>query len=226
VDGIELAMKLFVVGGVGLAGSIATWVWRRDPRRRARRLLTHGDGKPLGAIAQGERARVHGVVSRGEQTLEAPFTRRRCVAYRMIIEVWEQEDGWREVSAGEESAPFELISEGIGARVEGPFLIGLEFDARSDDEPELSARDAASFRRLGIELTDSFDRPRRLRYREAALEPGDPIWVLGRASVVVDPSGRRESPCGQPVKRVIRGTERDPVVIADEVQPGVLDSFE
>lgn len=226
MDGFYLASELVIVGGTGLVGAIATWAWWRDPRRRARRMLTRADGKPLGALAEGERARVHGVVVRGERTLEAPFTGRRCVAYRMIAEVWEQEDGWREVAVAEESAPFELASEGVEARVEGPFLVGLEFDARNENEREHSARVASAFRRLGVELIDSFDRPRRLRYREAALEPGDPVWVLGRASVVVDPSGRRESPRGQPVKRVIRGTRRDPVVLADEAAPGVLDRFQ
>jgi hypothetical protein len=220
VDIVALG-KLFVAGAAGLAVSLAVSHWWRDPRRRSRRLLARAEQKPLAAISEGERARVHGVVLRGAQMLEAPFTGRRCVAYRIVAEVWEQEDGWREVAASESSAPFALASEGVEARVEGPFLVGLEYDARSEDEPELSPRVAATYRRLGIELTDSWDRPRRLRFREAALEPGDPIWVLGRASVVVDPSGRRESPRGQPVKRVIRGTKREPVVIADEDAPGL-----
>lgn len=220
------AAKLFIVGGTALVGAIATWVWWRDPRRRARRLLARADGKPLPALAEGERARVHGVVMRGDRALEAPFTGRRCVAYRMIAEVWEEEGGWREVAASEDAAPFELASEGVEARVEGPFLVGLEFDARSEKEREHSPRVASTYRRLGVDLIDSFDRPRRLRFREAALEPGDPVWVLGCASVVVDPSGRRESPRGQPVKRVIRGTKRDPVVIADEAAPGVLDRLQ
>jgi hypothetical protein len=70
------------------------------------------------------------------------------------------------------------------ARIEGTVLMGLEFDTS------------------------------RLGFHEAILQDGDPIWVLGRASLAVHPHGTRESTRGQPMVPVFRGTPQDPVVVA------------
>jgi hypothetical protein len=57
---------------------------------------------------------------------------------------------------------------------------------------------------------------------EAILEEGDPVFVLGQASLAVDQRGQRETSRRQPMLRVITGSDRRPTVIADEHAPGDL----
>jgi hypothetical protein len=101
--------------------------------------------------------------------------------------------GYRMVSDGSQKggvtewvdcAPFELVADGAVARVEGTVLMGLELDTG------------------------------KLGFYEAILQDGDPIWVRGRASLLVDPRGTRDGTRGQPMLPVFRGTPQDPVVLA------------
>jgi hypothetical protein len=210
---------------VAVIASIASY--RREPNRRARRLLASAAAKPLEAVVDGDRARVHGVARRGpEGTVEAPFTRRACFAFRVIIEE-QVENDWQEITRQELGVPFQLVADGLEARIDGPFLLALEVDARGDNHREGELPDAFldAFAALGVSPYTAWGHARHLRYLEAALEPGDPIWVLGAATKSVDPTGWRDTPRGQPQKRVISGTKRAPTIVADEDQPGVLDPF-
>jgi hypothetical protein len=206
-----------------LAVTIGVREWRH-PKRRARRMLARATEKPLGAIADGECVRVRGVALRCEPTIGAPFSGRRCMGFRATVEMLVEGD-WKEVLVHEWCGPFTLAAEGVEALVDGPFVFGLEVDARTEGEHETAPAVLEAMRRLGVDMAGALARPRRLRFREAVLEPNDPVWVLGRASVVADPDGRRESLRGEPVKRVISGSKREPVVLADEDEPGVLDRF-
>jgi hypothetical protein len=214
-----------VIGGFCIAavGAIPSW---RQPNRRARRLLARAEEKALGAVDDGDRVRVRGVARRGpEGTLRAPFTGRACLAFRVIVQV-RLEGDWEDVFSTELCVPFELVAEGLEARVDGPFLLALEVDARGDNtEVEFSEPVRDALNSLGVAPLVTWARGRRLRYLEAVLEPGDPIWVLGAATKTVDPTGRRDTLRGQPLKRIISGTKRAPTIVADEDQPGVLEPF-
>jgi hypothetical protein len=73
----------------------------------------------------------------------------------------------------------------------------------------------STLERLGIERPRKWSPTRwTLRFREVRLEEGDTIWVLGRASVVVDPSGERDDFRGPPVTRVFHGSPL--TVVADD----------
>jgi hypothetical protein len=222
-----LVGTILILAAIAMSALVVP-LWWFQPRRRARRLLARASRKPLATIVAGDRARALGVVVRAKRTVVAPFSRRRCVAFRATIEELQSQGeapAWRQIFAVEECLPFDLSADGVEAGVEGPFLLGLEVDARTEGEHETSPQVLDAMRRLGVDMQGAPGRPRKLRFREAVLEPNDPVWVLGRASVVVDPDGRRESLRGEPVKRVIRGSKREPVVLADEDGPGVLDRF-
>jgi hypothetical protein len=222
-QGIALTVTVVVAAGAGVVRYLT------DAESRARRRLFRAPEKPLGALVEGDLARVRCMALRASQSCEAPFSLRRCIGFRVTVEELVTQDGggrdWQKVVEREECAAFDVGADGIEARVEGPFVLAMEIDARSTGEAQISPKDAQGYEKLGVALTTAFGSARRLQYKEAAFEVGDPVWVLGRVSVVVDPRGRRESFRGQPVMRVIRGTKREPVVLADEDVPGVLDRF-
>lgn len=222
-----------VMAVLGIASAV---FGRKNVRTRARVLLSITEGKSLKEADDGQMVRALGMALRADRSLNAPFTGRSCFAYRATVELWDdREDGaassvtvasWREVLSREDGVAFALVSDGVEARVEGPFVIGLEVGVTSEDEGDVPRHVLETFDRLnGASLNDVYGRGRRLRFCEAVLEHGDEVWVLGRASVTVDPNGRRDSARAQPVTRAIRGTEREPVVLADEDRPGVLDRF-
>jgi hypothetical protein len=204
---------VFPLIGVGVA-----WWW--DPRHRARRLLARAEEKPLAAVVEGDHVRVRGAARRVRGSLDAPFSGRKCFAFRAVVEQ-RHENSWTEILRLERVVPFALVANGVEARVEGPVLLGLEIDHRIEDELSLQAR--LTLIEHDVDITDDCDRPLRLRCLEAALEEGDPIWVLGRARVAVDPRGQIESLRGSPVLRVFEGTKRRPIVLADEDSPGKLE---
>jgi hypothetical protein len=196
-----------------LAASGVQWWW--DRRRRARRELARAPEKPLGAVVAGERVRVRGEAQRAEAGLVGRFSGRKCIAFRATVEE-NRGTGWWEVFKMERYQPFVLVAEGVEARVEGMFHFELQIDHRIPGDPPREVVDLLGT--YGFSLTDAFGRPRRLRYLEAALEDGDSIWMLGRARVVVDPGGQRESLRSQPMLRVFEGTFDEPVILAD-VEP-------
>jgi hypothetical protein len=211
---VELLLVFLVAAGA----LVPFVVWWQAPRRR----LARAPEKLLGALEGGDRVRVRGVAQRAEGSLTTPFTGRRCIGFRAVVE--ELDDGtWTECFRVEDCRPFTLVADGAEARVEGPFLLGLEIDARSDDG--LPRDELAAIIRQGAPWVSPSSGRRAVRYHEAALEDGDPIFVLGRASIVVDPRGYRDAPRAQPTLRIISGTPRDLTVVADEDQPGVLDPF-
>jgi hypothetical protein len=213
VDPAALLPLLLVVPAIG--GGLLWW-W--DPRRRARRLLARAGEKSLGAVVEGDRVRVLGTARRAQGRVNAQFSGRVCIAFRAVAEL-RMDTEWREVFRVEHSVPFVLAADGVEARVEGPFLLGLEIDHRHA-EGELSQEVRDTLAKYGVATTDGSGRPLHLRCHEAALEDGDPIWVLGRARVAVDPRGQSDSLRGPPVLRFFEGTKRDPVILADEDSPG------
>jgi hypothetical protein len=199
-------IAVFVVA----AGIVPIVAWWRSPSRRARRLLARVAEQSLGAVGDGERVRVRGVAVRATGNLEAPFTRRKCLGFLAIVE--EQRNGtWNEILRIEECLPFIVAIDGFEARVEGPFFVGLDIDARGD---ALSPPIRETIRAHGVTLS-AWGWTLPLRFHESALEENDQIWVLGRASVVVDPRGQRQALRGLPIVRVFKGTAREPVVVAD-----------
>jgi hypothetical protein len=210
VDAGLIAPLVFVLPWAIGAGVL----WWRQPTRRARRLLARVSEKPLGEVVEGELVRVRGKVRRAGTVLDAPFSGRKCIGFRAVAE--EHEIGWKEVVRLEECAPFLLIAEGFEASVEGPFFVGLDVDLR---EGHPSREQLDTLRKHGVRPI--VDRMRRgeLRFHEALLEEGDSIWVVGRVRIAVDPRGQSDTLRGPPRLRVLEGTKRGPVVLADADRP-------
>jgi hypothetical protein len=204
-----------------MAAMVATsgFLWWMHPRRRARRLLSRARDKALTALEDGDRVRVRGIARRREAGLTSPFTGRPCIGFRATIEQRGETGGWDEILSREDCLPFDLFASGVAARVEGPFLFGLEVDVRRELDGAPSSVAPAALESFGPSLLEVLGRGLRLRFCEAALEHEQPISVLGRASVSIDPGGWRGSLRGVPIKRVIRGTREEPIVLGDEERP-------
>jgi hypothetical protein len=214
---VVLAWPIIVLVSA-ILGIVSGLAWARDPKRRARGLLARAEEKALAAVVEGDRVRVFGVARRERGTLTASFSGRPCIAFRAVVEEY-QHDGWTEILRVEHSLPFVLVADGVEARVDGSFFLGVEIDHRREDE--LTQEMIDTLVRHGVAATDSWGRPRQLRSLEAAIEHGDSIWVFGRARVSIDRRGKSEALRGPPVLRVFEGTKRDPVILADELSPGV-----
>jgi hypothetical protein len=208
------AITLLQIVAMGLPAVGYALAWWMQPKRRARRALDQAASRRLAELRDGERARLTGVARRLHEPLVSPVTGRRCIGYRFVIEE-RVADSWNVVVQGGRCAPFELVDEDAEATVEGPFLFGLDFDDRGEVWANLPPGVFRVLEEAGVSLSGPFGGEREFRFREAALRPDDRIMVLGRVSIDVDPAGRRESFRGPPMRRVIRGSTRHPIALAD-----------
>jgi hypothetical protein len=204
-------LQLISMGLPAVGYALAWWM---EPTRRARRVLDQAAARRLGDLHDGECGRFKGGARRLHETLVSPVTGRRCLGYRYVIEE-RVADSWNVVVWGGRCCPFELVDEDTEATVEGPFLFGLDFDDRGEVWANLPPGVFRVLEEAHVSLSGPFGGEREFRFREAVLRPADPIMVLGRVSIDVDPAGRRESFRGPPVRRVIRGSAREPIVLAD-----------
>jgi hypothetical protein len=199
--------------GVGLAAALVglgALVARRQPERRARRAVDAVPAVPLGGVADGQRAHVRGVARLGTAVRTSPFTGRSCIGYRFIAEVRGDED-WSTVHEEWRCDPFELVDDGVSARVEGPFVFGMAAIESSDGSADVSAEMIVALHAALVDTTLPLGGPRRFRYREARLEEGDFVSVLGEVSSVEPTSTSATGPR----RRLIRGSEKRPVFVVD-----------
>lgn len=204
-------LQLVAMGLPAVGYALAWWM---QPARRARRALDQAASCRLADLHDGEIARLTGIVRRLHEALVSPVTGRRCIGYRFVIEE-RVSDSWNIVVQGGRCAPFELVDEDAEATIEGPFLFGLDFDDRGEVWANLPPGVFRVLEEAGVSLSGPFGGEREFRFREAALRPDDRIMVLGQVSLDVDPTGRRETFRGPPVRRVIRGSARHPIALAD-----------
>jgi hypothetical protein len=196
-----------VAGMVGLSVLVS----RRQPERRARRALDATPAVPLAAVADGERAHVRGVARPGTAVRRSPFTDRTCLGYRFVAEVRSEQE-WETVHEEWRCDPFELVDDGASARVEGPFVFGMAFVEASDGTANVSAEMLAALHDALVDTMLPLGGSRRFRYREARLEEGDFVSVLGEISTVQPTS---TTSANDPRRRLIRGSEKQTVFVAN-----------
>jgi hypothetical protein len=210
------SITLLQIVAMGLPAVGYAIAWWMQPQRRARRVLERAPGKRLWDVRDGDRVRVTGVVKRLRDTVVSPVTGRRCVGFRYVIEERGSSVGdWHVVAQDSSCVAFEIVDDGVEALVEGPFLFGLDFDDRGDVWANLPPGLFGVLEHARVPLSGPLGGEKEFRFREAVLRPDDRIMVLGGISIEVDPAGRREELRGEPVLRKIRGTEAEPVALAD-----------
>jgi hypothetical protein len=191
--------------GIAVAG--AAVVWWLQPARRARRKLARAKKVRLAETRHGQKVAVRGVAGRAGQTLRSPLTGRECLAYSFTITKVEEKFG-RIVS--ERAVPFVVAADGLELSVHGDILLGFELGGVDRSlcpglNDLLAQRGFSQIGPRGEEVT--------FRCQEALLCAGDQISVLGRISLEVHPSGHRDGPRDQPVRRIMLGEVNAPVLV-------------
>ena len=202
--------------GVGAALTVYAFRWWFEPRRRARRALAAAREVALADVRNGDRPRVTGVAKARERALTSPVGRRPCIGFQLIVEERAPGDNdWRVALERSACTPFGLRDGSGEALIEGPFLLGLDPDDRGDIWANLPPSLFALLEEAGVPLTGMFGRDKAFRFREALLQPGDRITVLGRVFVEPEPSGQRDGFRAPPMRCAFKGGPREPVVVSD-----------
>jgi hypothetical protein len=163
-----LALAGFIGGLVLFARGLIAY--RRD------RLVSSVATSSLDAIAGGE-VRVSGVVEALEQTLVSPLQSRPCVWYRARIE--SSGDSSRTLLDEERAVHFR-IRDGQGHIRVVPRGARWEIETSFDEATDIAGTDPPALAlRPGTAFAAASSRGRR--YREARLEPGQTVTVIGQA---------------------------------------------
>ena len=234
---LEIVPSVAMLAGGGFIGGLALLVRGMAGYRTASRIADTSTST-IASIAAGE-VRLSGVVEPAELLLVSTFQSVPCVYYRSTLgdddaDLVPGGDGHTE----ERSVGFRLRDATgslrvfpRGARIDAPVRFDEATGAFGDDPPGLAVRtgdglrvgepdrDAAIAELLRVHdpgpatLRPSVvDDDRRWRYREARLEPGDAVTIVGRAlpfGDLSDPAGADLGAGGDPV------ADGDPEVVAD-----------
>jgi hypothetical protein len=184
----------------------ALWL---QPRRRARRVLGRLANTPIAEIKNGEWAKITGVVSVRAPLLTSPIAERECIGFRLDVE---RVDGTHSTVFERQACGAFTIADDTGqVHVDGPFLLGL--DAQGDwstMRPRLLALlDAAGVPTLQLASYRGF------AFREALLQPGDRVSVLGLAFREPDPAAPAAGFRSPPLVLRMRGSVTRPIIVAD-----------
>jgi hypothetical protein len=183
--------------------------------RAARRAVKEMKATAIAALREGELAKVTGVVSSRDPLLTSAVGRQACVGYSVIVETRGIiVEPWRLLAERKTCATFSIADDSGTAVVEGPFLLALEPDDAAWANLPVSVH-ALLWEELGKIASAYTGGENELHFQEALLMPGDRVSVVGCAAMEIDPAGRG-SYRDPPMLFHIRGSEDEPVVIADE----------
>jgi hypothetical protein len=166
----------------------------------------------IAALREGELGKIEGVAAAREPLLTSPVNGCSCIGYRIIIEQAGQ-GGWVSVVRHEAWPSFLVVDDTGTVAVEGPVAMLLapgDGGSVSLPPPVYGLLEEAN-----VPVSDLIGRDKQFRFQESFLKVGDRVSVLGRASLEIDPAGRgsyREPPR----LFVIRGSEKEPVAVADQ----------
>jgi hypothetical protein len=207
----------------GLAGFIGWAVWYYAERQTIRRQLRKTPTKRINELGDDELGKVVGRARALEEALLAPLTGRRCVYFEATIEEHRssgKSSYWKTIIREKRGVPFMLEDDSGRALVDATaarFAIDVDgksrsgtFDDPTDDEKAFLARHGQQGQGW------IFNRP--LRYREAVIEDGETIAVLGAGTREPDPDA---APAGgyrdeAPTRLRLTSSTKYPLIISDE----------
>ncbi len=197
---------------------------------RLKRQLRAAESVPIGQVNRDSVVKISGQVKQLDRLLEAPLTGRSCVFYRVLVEERIQSgknSRWRTLIDEYEATDFLVTDATAVARINvagaDPVLV---LDAHftsgtwNDAEPALERYLA----RFGEKSTGLLGFNRKIRYREAVLEPGEGVAVLGAATMELDPDSAGHAGGGyraRPERPVLARPEEGSLLLSDD--PSVID---
>lgn len=205
----------FAVGGVTYLGG-ALWTVRALEHWRRWRLVLGTSPSRAAETLSGPVA-LDGSAAVADGTTTAPVSGRECLVYTYEVERYARGyrgHVWDPVARGQDGVPFEL-ADGSGAVTVDPDgadivtggAVNVEKAADEEPTPALAALNDVA----GVSDGD------RLRYTEATIEPGDPVYVLGEATQ----SGGRAAAD----RLTVRSTEETPGVIVTGDREAAVERF-
>ena len=215
-----MSFALLVIGIAGFAGW-AFWYYGDD--QTIRRQLRNAPTKRIQELRDDELAKVVGRARALSETLEAPLTGRRCVYFIATVEEHRssgKSSYWKTIIRETRGVPFMLedasgraLIDATGAR------IAIDFDGKSQsgtfDDP--TPIEQAFLARHG-QKGEGWVFNKSLRYREAVIEEGETISVLGSGTREPDPdSPPTEAYRGDaPTRLRLTSSRKYPLVISDD----------
>lgn len=212
---------LWVLLGGGLVLVVGLG-WYFSPANRVKRELRGAPRCSLRELPEGMRARVVGQARVFEHTLEAPLTGRPCVYFVATVEQHHstgRNSYWKTVIREERGVPF-VVDDSTGHALVDPVAakVALDVDGRGDsgtfDNP--SPREQAFLDRHGTS-GEGWVFNKRLRYREAVIEIGETIAVLGEGVREPDPGAAPQAAYrgDAPTRVRLTSSPRYPLLVSD-----------
>ncbi len=210
-----------IVGAVvvfGIFGGTALVTWLIS-EQRIRRRLRKAMRVPIAAVQEGQVARVVGRVCRGK-TVEAPMTGRRCFYYEAVVEEMRKHT-WKKVIRETGGVPF-VVEDDSGRAVVDPahadVVLVFDEDTGSGSFDDATRDQEAFLARHKQKSKGSFFN-RSLRYREAIIEHGEQVAVMGQGVREPDPDAKGEERDYRgelPTRLHMRGGKKSPLLISDD----------
>jgi hypothetical protein len=180
-----MLMAWLAAGTVGVLTAVAARYLRSEARLEAAAKLPL---TPMRQVADGVLVKVAGIVDPESARLSGPITGRACVAWSVEVQAWDSyKNLWYDVLTEWRSEDFVLVGDDVSARVvvDGAELIyGHDREARATwrTPPTERVREFLARHRRSVDDWGG----RTYRCREAALEPGERIVVIGKARRELD----------------------------------------
>jgi hypothetical protein len=203
--------------------AVAWAIWNFSESRQIRRQLRKAARKPIAQLADNELGKVVGSARGLDEMLVAPLSGRRCVYFIAVVEERRSNSKssyWKKIVEESRGVPFALEDDSGRAIVDASSArIAIDFDGRSQsgtfDNPTEAER--AFLSRHG-ERGQGWLFNRSLRYREAVIEEGETVAVLGAGTREPDPDAMptaayRDAP---PTRLRLTSSAKYPLVISDD----------
>ncbi|MBV8756188.1 MAG: hypothetical protein JO257_02865 [Deltaproteobacteria bacterium] len=210
---------LLIFGGIAV---FVTLAWYFSESAKIKRELKSAPRMSLRELPESKRARVVGAAQPLERTLEAPLTGRTCMYYVVTVEQHHstgRSSYWKQIIKEEAGVPF-VLDDGTGRAIVDPrsARVALDVDGKGDsgtfDEP--NERETAFLQRHGT-TGQGWIFNKRLRYREAIIELGERVAILGEGVREPDPDAPPADAYrgDQPTRVRMTSSARFPLLISD-----------
>lgn len=208
---------LLVIGGIAILS------WYFGATQRLKRQLLAAKPWSLRELPEDTHGRVIGQARAIGEQLTGPLTGRACVYYVAMVEEQRstgRSSYWKTVASETRGVPF-MIDDGTGRAIIDPngAQVALDFDGNSKSGTFNNADPVqeAFLARHG-QKSEGWVFNKTLRYREAMIEIGETISVLGSGTREPDPTAPPEAAYrGAPATRLrLTSSPKFPLIISDD----------
>ncbi len=202
---------------------IAICGWYFGAAQRMKRQLKQAKPWSLSELPEDTHGRVIGQARALGEELKGPLTGRRCVYYIALVEEQRstgRSSYWRTIASETRGVPF-MLEDGTGRAIVDPngAQVALDFDGNSKSGTFNQADPVQEqFLAKHGQKSEGWVFNKTLRYREAMIEVGETIAVLGSGTREPDPNAAPEAAYrGAPPTRLrLTSSSKFPLIISDD----------